>query len=69
MICWKFMCRVSALIPGPTPTPVLSPDVMFARGSLDRKVGDWAGGGTGAGGGPIVSPPRREDIEAIRRGL
>ncbi len=62
------MCRVSALIPGPTPTPVLSPEVVFARGSLDRKVGDWAGGETGAGGG-IVSPARREDIEAIRRGL
>lgn len=69
MIGFKCMCRVCALIPGPMPTPVLSPEVMFVRGSLDRRVGDWAGGDRGAGGGAIVSPARREDVEAIRRGL
>ena len=63
------MCRVSALIPGPMPTPVLSPEVMFARGSLDGTVGVWAGGEVGAGGGATVSPARREDVGAIRRGL
>lgn len=51
------------------PTPVLSPEVMFARGSLDRMVGDWAGGEMGAGGGAMVSLARREDVEAILRGL
>ena len=51
------------------PTPVLSPEVMFETGSLDRIVGDWAGGEIGAGGGSIVSLARREDEEAIRRGL
>ena len=60
---------VSENIPGPTPTPVLSPEAMFVRGSLDGTMGDWAGGEIGAGGGAIVSPARREDVEPIRRGL
>ena len=51
------------------PTPVLSPEVMFAIGSRDRVVGDWAGGGIGVRGGGMVSLARREDEEAIRRGL
>lgn len=63
------MDGVSDFIPGPTPTPVLSPEAIFAAGSLDRTVGDWAGGEVGAGGGAIVSPARREDKDAIRRGL
>ena len=50
------------------PTPVLSPDIIFT-GSLDRIVGEWAGGEAGAGGGAIISLARLEDIEAIRRGL
>ena len=66
------MYRVSAISPGPTPTPVLSPGapgVMLARGSLDRLAGDWAGGELGAGGGGMGSPARREDAETMRRGL
>lgn len=51
------------------PTPVLSPGAIFARGSLDEVVGDWAGGELGAGGGAIMSPARRDGIEATRRGL
>ena len=63
------MCRVSALIPGPMPTPVLSPEVMFARGSLDRIVGEWAEGEIGAGGGGMFSPARRENVDDVCRGL
>lgn len=66
MTSCKGMCRVSALIPGPMPTPVLSPEVMFATGSLDRMVGEWA---MGAGGGGILSPARREDVDDVCRGL
>ena len=65
----KCILRLCACIPGPMPTPVLSPEVMFVIGSLDRTVGDWTGGEIGAGGGGIVSLARREDEEAIRRGL
>ena len=60
---------VYVILPGPMPTPVLSPAVMFVRGSLDRVIGDWAGGELGTGGGAMVSPARREDVDAIRRGL
>ena len=59
---------LSARIPGPIPTPVLSPEVIFAC-SLDRIVGDWAGGETGAGGGAMISRVRREAVGVIRRGL
>lgn len=59
------MCRVSALIPGPMPTPVLSPGVMLARGSLDRMVGDWTEGDMGAVGGATLSPARRENIDDV----
>ena len=69
MIGSKCMCRVSTILPGPMPTPVLSPEVMFVRGSLDRMVGDWAEGELGASGGAMVSPARLEDIEALSRGL
>lgn len=69
MIGCKYTPGVSEIIPGPMPTPVLSPEARFVRGSLDGIVGDWAGGEIGAGGGAIVSPARREDVEPIRRGL
>ena len=69
MMSSECVYRVSAILPGPTPTPVLSPGVMLARGSLDRMAGDWAGGELGAGGGGMESPARREDMEAMRRGL
>ena len=63
------MCKSVELIPGPMPTPVLSPEAMFVRGSLDSVVGEWVRGEMGPGGGAIVSRASREDVEAIRRGL
>lgn len=65
----KSVCRVFALIPGPMPTPVLSPEVMLAKGSLDRMVGEWAEGDMGAGGGAMLSAGRREDVDDVWRGL
>ncbi len=51
------------------PTPVLSPEGMVGGGSLDRIVEYCTEGEMGAGGGGIGSLDRREDVEAIRRGL
>ena len=58
------------LLPGPTPTPVLS---ILVGGSLDVREGELVlcgdrGAGGGAGGGPIVSGARREE-DVGRRGV
>ena len=58
---------VYRLLPGPTPTPVLSILVGY---SLDDRLGEWLRcGERGAGGGPMVSAARREDKDVVRRGL
>lgn len=56
------------LLPGPTPTPVLSPAGIDVAGSLAVNEGDCVDGETGMGGGAI-SVTRREDVEDNCRGL
>lgn len=56
-------------LPGPTPTPVLSPaGIIVVIGSLAANNGDRVGGDVGTGGGAMASGGLREEAEDSCRG-